>query len=1132
MSLEIIKGGSGSGKSYKMYETFLEHAALYPNQNHIILVPEQYNLYTQRKLVALSKNGGIMNIEALSFERLAYRVFDELGTNFSDVLSDDGKVLLLRRICQENEDRLKVLSSGIKRIGFIDEIKSLISELMQYDISPEKLSGLLSEDNTKKLGQSFCKRMEDVAVIYEAFIESLSDKYITTEQILSLLVEVIEDSSFVNDAYIALDGYTGLTPLQRNLMRKIISVSEKTYACITIDENENLFDDNPLGLFSLSRDYAKSLLEIARECGVEVDSTVAMKGMPPRYKDSKSLFHLQSNIFRKKPVKYKNDDSHERINIYSFEQALDELSFVAKDINNKIKENPSLCYKDFAVLASDMSIYKYYIEDIFLEYDVPVFIDTKDNVSTHPLIRLVTSIVEAFIYDFSYETVMNIIDTGFVDITVEEADIFDNYIVACNIRFRRNYQKEFTRYVGSMESKELDRQNEIRKKLIEPFNGNELSKKDTVKKYTTRLYNIITAFGCEDKISEEDARVYRSIIDYFDKMVHLIGDSVVDINEYHDILMEGLNGIKIGVLPRSLDTVLFGDMERSRLGDVKVLYMIGMSDANIPKRNDKGGILLESERIRLLDMNIPLAPSQRQKLFTERFYIYLAVSKPSDALTVTFSESDSEGNRAKPAYFIEAIQEIFSDIDIKHISGEEIGLEYSSAGNLPVKMASLVRNNLNSNDDIPHDIALRLAYLKKKNPSAYDMLILAATFKHENNPLQKAIANKMVGESFDMSVSRLEKYAQCAYSYFLQYELRLKERREYGMELSDMGNIYHDALRRYSDLLKESSYTWFDIPDDESEALLEQAVNAAFTGNEASASIDTKREESILRRIKSTLSRSIWAISGQVREGMFEPKGFEVSIGKMAAASGIFELEDGVQMKMDGVIDRIDTYETGECVYIKIIDYKSGVKDIDLASAYDGLQLQLMFYLKAACEANKRLNPDKNVVPAAMLYYHVDNPMIEASLKEGSEQLLTMIKRALKNKGLVCSDSEVIEALDLNIKKAKEEGRAYNSFSIPVAIKKGGEFSSVGTKVLDESDMKTLGEYAVYKSVECGNKILEGDFEIKPVRDDNIGACDYCPYHGICGFDSKLPGFEYKDVTQEKDNRRLVDMMKEKMEQK
>lgn len=1132
MSLVIIKGGSGSGKSYRLYETVLSHAAAFPNQNHIILVPEQYNLYTQRKLVALSPNGGIMNIEALSFERLAYRVFDELGTSFADVLSDEGKALLLRRICQENEERLSTLASGIRRVGFIDEIKSLISELMQYDISPEKLKEMLGDEKVRGIGRAFLERMGDIALIYEAFLKSLEDKYITSEQILSLLVEVIGRSSFVKDAYVALDGYTGLTPLQRNLMKEIMPLSEKTFACITMDSNEDIYNRDPMGLFSMSRDYAKNLMDIANECGVEIEDIDSVQSPFPRYADAEALYHLQANLFRKIRIKYEGEDISEHLNICSFENIYDEISFVAKDITDRIKADPTLCYKDFAVLASDMSLYKYHIEGLFADYDVPVFIDSKESVEVHPLVKLISAVMDVFSYDFSYETVMNIIDSGFFDIDRQEADLIDNYLLACGIRFRKNFDKDFNRYIGTMDADDLVRLNDIRSRIMAPFEGVYFKKKDDVTSYTTTLYNLFSALGCGEMTEEADVRVYRSIIDYFDKMVALLGDTVVDFGDYRDILMEGLSTIKMGMLPPSLDTVLFGDMERSRVGDIRVLYMIGMSDSNIPKRSETGGLLLQSERIRLLDMDIALAPSDRQKIFMERFYVYLATSKPSENLTVTYPKVDEEGNGAKEAYFVEEIEEIFPKLEDKYFSHRDIALYHSSQKNLSSNMAGLLRDCIRSGNEIPDELSTRLAYLKKKDRRAYDMLCDAISFRHEFNPLQKAIARAMVGDTLDMSVSRLERYAGCAYSYFLQYELGLKERQSYGMELSDMGNIYHDALKKYSDSVRESKYTWFDLPEEESRRMLDEAVESAFASNEASAYIDTKREESILRRIRGTLERSVWAISSQVKEGMFEPKGFEVSIEKMSAASCVFELEDGCRMRMRGIVDRIDTYEDEDKIYIKIIDYKSGNKDIDMQEAYEGLQLQLMFYLKAVCDSEKRQSPEKRVVPAAMLYYHVDNPMVEASADKSRDELVSLIKKAFKNKGLVCSESDVIEALDKNIKEAIEEGESYTSSIIPVMINKNGSFGNKGTRVLSENEMNTLGEYAAFESVRCGNEILGGSFDVLPVRNDKKTACDYCPYHSICGFDTKLSGFRYRYVTQEKGDGNILEMMREKMQEK
>ena len=234
MALQFILGGSGSGKTYDIQKKITGEADKYPHKNYFFVVPEQFTMQTQRELVLMQKANCVMNIDIVSFARLAYRVFDELGNFPYQVLEETGKNLILRRVAQANQEKLSVLQKNITKMGYISEIKSLISELAQYNVTPEDLEKVCGE----LPAGSFSMKLKDVLVMYQGFLDFLQDKFVTQEEILELLIDVADSSKLLRDCTLVFDGFTGFTPIQKKLFRKLLGLAGEIYVTVTIDERE------------------------------------------------------------------------------------------------------------------------------------------------------------------------------------------------------------------------------------------------------------------------------------------------------------------------------------------------------------------------------------------------------------------------------------------------------------------------------------------------------------------------------------------------------------------------------------------------------------------------------------------------------------------------------------------------------------------------------------------------------------------------------------------------------------------------------------------------------------------------------------------------------------------------------
>ncbi len=1130
MSLQFILGNAGSGKSVTLYQKLIQESVRNPKKKYMIIVPEQFTLQTQKELVSLHPGHSVINIEVLSFDRLAYRVFDEMGTEVRDVLEDTGKNLVLRRVAQEKMEKLSVLRSNMTKPGYISEMKSLISEFKQYDISIHDFEEIMEDISYP----SFRAKAEDILVMYRGFQEFMKDKYITTEEILELLIDVVSDSKLVSDAIMVFDGFTGFTPIQNKLLRILMPMVEKMVCTISIDNREDLMSEPyPEELFYMSKKMAQGLIRIAGETSVPIDDPlVHTMEAPIRFKKDGELLHLEENLFRRTYKKYHNPnlDEHE-IELYRLSNPRMELSFVAARIQKMIRTG-NYHYRDFAIVCANMADYQNYIQDIFRKYQMPIFVDATSEVRFQPSIEFVRSALSMVEDDFSYASVFHFLRCGMSDMSMDEIDRLDNYVRAAGIRGKKRYFNLFTVIPRGYTSEQVAEINQIREgfvKGVKPFCDGlyaNASSKRTVLEMSKALYNLLVEYEIEQKLqkmaddfqengdsvrAKEYQQIYGIIMDLLSKVVTILGDETMTLEEYRGILDAGLEEAKIGVIPPSYDNIIFGDMERTRLEHIKVLFLVGANDGAIPKSVSTCGILSQIDRQKLKDANYELAPTEREKTFMQRFYLYLILTKPSEKLIVTYGRTGNDGASVRRSYLIQTLCNMFPELEVSDL--ENLAEEDRMASPIPAQeyLADLLRESVESNQEVDATLEKLFGWCKGDDATLAKRLLDSAYFVHQDDRIRKAALRAVTGESVHGSVSRLEKFASCAYAYFLQYGLKLEKRQEHELQNADMGTLYHDALERYSKKLEDSDYTWYNIPEEEVESLLNESVQETFHTMPKAEFFDEAKEAYILSRMRVTLKRTVHVLTKQVRQGRFIPKGFEVKFSDLESLSSLrYELEDGSTLKLNGKIDRIDRFETPEKSYIKIIDYKSGNKKFDYEEMYYGLQMQLILYMSAAMESEHN-RTGKSVEPAGLLYYTIDDPVVDLNneinlqdeeLMDRKEQELML---ALRGSGLINEDPKIVEALDI------EPEPSSKSKVIPVKYKKDLTLSSDGG-TLTTRQFELMEQHVKRQIVKAGSEIAAGKIDISPYRKARDNGCTYCEFKDVCGFDRSLPGFAYRDL--------------------
>lgn len=1168
MALQFILGGAGSGKTRYLYETAIRESMEHPDTQYLVVVPEQFTMQTQKEIIRLHPRHGVMNIDILSFKRLAYRVFEDLGISLPVVLDDMGKSMVIRKVAGMKRSKLGLYGHHLEQSGFINQLKSQISELYQYGITPDMLSEVMREAGNPLLKQ----KLEDLELIYSGFRQYIEEHYITAEEILDILCRELPKWEILRDSVILLDGFTGFTPVQYRLVELFLLHARKVVCSVTIDPRANAYQEGSIQhLFYMGKHTVCRLDCMAKRHGIAKEPDVICSRRPAwRFVESPDLDFLEQNLYRY----YGNvwDRPADHVVIYKSRGPTGEASYVCSRIEQLVQEE-GLRYRDAAVITGDLASYGRELAHQFDEAGIPYFLDDKKSIMENPLVELIRAALET-IRDFSYESVFRYLKTGLVyeregNEGVPEAgdmpgpgnmpdsgnagrsentavfdgsrehtglmtDRLENYVRALGIRGWKRWESQWEKPCRGSEKLNLKELNAYRQWILEPLRPlREAFKEEgaTIGSVTAALREYLERMGLRGKLEDysgffrergnpgdenlarEYSQVYDRVLELLGRLEGLLGAEKTDMKNYSQILDAGFGEIKVGVIPATIDQVMVGDITRSRLEDVKVLFFVGVNEGTVPQRKSGASLLTDRDRAVFKEFNMELAPTAREDGCIQKFYLYLMMAKPSRRLVLTYAGMSSEGKSQRPSSLIGEVQKLFPGIPVldEGLVDWPVRTVRDGRERLIDGLRKLREEKEGETAKAPEGRdaeenafmeLYRYFYCSDGHREKVKQLVDAAFYSYEERGIGRAAARALYGQSLQGSVTRLEQFASCAYAHFLKYGLELMERQEYELAAVDMGNLFHQSIDRCFAVMKERKQDWRGLTEEGRKQLVKECVAQVTKeyGNTIMAS--SARNAYLAGRVERITDRTIWALAEQVKKGDFEPTGFEVSFSAIDNLKAMrIRLSEDEELMLRGRIDRMDLCEDGEHVYVKIIDYKSGTTAFDLAALYYGLQLQLVVYMDAAVEMEERNHPDKEVVPAGIFYYHINDPLADRQEGMTVEEIEKQILRQLRMDGLVNSELDIICHLDRDIQKESDV--------IPVAIKDGYVQES-RSSVASTRRFEDLRRFVNHKLREAGQDILKGNIDLKPYKQTARTACDYCPYHAVCGFDTKTAGYGYR----------------------
>ncbi len=1117
MSLRFYIGASGSGKTGRMEEDMTALAIKDIDRQFIYIVPDQFTLQTQKEMVEKSPRKGIMNIDVQSFGRLMHRINDEVGGTDRLILDDTGKNLILRKAAFEISGELKVIGKNFKRTGYVHEVKSVLSEFEQYGLKSADLDKLIDGTSSKPLLNG---KLKDLKLVYEKMEEFCRERYITKEEKMDVLAEGIYRSQALKGAVVALDGFTGFTPVQDKVLKALLMTCAEVWVSIILPAEEYedyLADNDEHRLFAMSMKTMGKLRQLAKDCGCRVEEPVFLYGDPvKRYETNPGLSALERNLFREKR---KSAVKAENIKLFRAKDPETELREIfLRILELSLKEG--YAYKDIAVAVSNMETYADFAESLAETYGIPVFTDYSRKLMMTPFTEFITSVLETVVSDLSYESVMHFAKSGMAPLTDDEICTLDNYLFATGIRGYKKYCEPFTRLPRYVKKRypESERQaeylkavNDIRVKITEilaPFT--EYKKGGDAAEISERIYELMLKADCAGKLGafakkaavrgdivreKEYEQLYRYICGLLEQIHSLLNGSFMELSEYLEILKAGIEEISVGVLPMDIDRVVIGDMQRTRFKPVKILFAAGFNSDLVPGTNSSGGMISDMDREYLGSLGFELAPTPRQKMFMQRLYIYHVLTRPSEQLIVSYSALNREGASIRPSYVLSHIKNIFTDL-VTEYAEDRKGLLLMPAGRgdanlLPVFLSEAAAGSIDTDNE--KLLAVLVHRKKETDPEGLLELMEAAYGAYVSNPLSKRALYYLYGNGLITSISSLSRMASCPYSYYLAYGMRLEERENAGFNVMDIGNIYHDALRILDGKLNALNIDWADIPEDMLDSLVEESLLTAQGAYGTDMLYADKRTAYQAVRMKRILTTGVQALSFQFGKSTFRPFAHELPFKREIGKEG------ELKVFLNGRIDRLDTSSSPDGMLLKVVDYKSGKKDINMDELYYGTQLQLPVYLNEGLKILKERFPGQNIIPAALFYFTIRDPYVEAKegLIPGDEEVKRMILSELKPSGYFSQKESVLDALDRNIKTAGV------SEAVNYKQKSDGTVRA-GINILSEDEMDALLSFTEKKIEGLAGEICDGNISVSPLGD----ACKYCKGAEICPFDSSVKGFK------------------------
>nr|WP_312579014.1 helicase-exonuclease AddAB subunit AddB [Sedimentibacter sp.] len=1124
MGLKIVAGRAKTGKSTYIYDEINSHIQKQTGKNLILIVPEQMTYQAEYEIIDRLKNDGIMDVEILSFKRLAYKVFEEVGGLKVQEINNYGKIMLLKQTFEENMKELQVFKKASRQDGFLREFEQLIKELKQNCISKEFIENI----NKYKIDNELLKRkLADVIKIYDEFNNKTRDRFYDEEDKMDLFIAAIEKSNYLRNSIIWIDGFDSFYGQRHRIINNLIKYSIDVSISLNLDVDclNGLEYCEDWEAFKTTYDTYKIITE-------EIKDEVNIVPICDCKNTNQEIKVLEKNLFTVNEEQFLQKTDN--INIYSSMNPYTETEKTASKIISLVRDY-GYRWRDISIAVSDIDNYSNNIKKVFTQFEIPYFLDTKRDIMDNPLTKYILSILDMLIWNFKHDNVFEYLKAGFSSINYNEISKLENFALQYGIEGSKWF-RDF-----KFKAKNINYYNELRKRISEDFNKErkEFQSLSNALDITLFVFNFIKKHKVQDKIekqveifkktglyekSSENAQVWNSVIEMFDQIT-LVGSNVkMTPKEYRKMIEAGFREVKISIIPPTLDKVAIGEMDKISSGKSKVLFILGANEGKLESKNNENGLLLDDERDLLVQNGIKLISNSNFSTYKEKHILYRVFTSASNKLYVSYALGTIDGRPMQASLYVDKLKQIFPMVKEETDLSSIDDINYISNANGTIEQIVLkLRDYMEGRNinDIWKDV---YSWYEKNYYDIFDVIIKGINYDNKEDKIQKEYVDKIYKTPISITASKIENFAECPFKFFVETVVRPKPRYIQKVEFYDLGNIYHRAVEEFTNKISEMKININDLEKidiynlsrmcTEKILLEKEQENTALEANE--------RNKYMKNKIKRLVDRAAYTIIEQLKRGNFRPEFTELKIGGPNGKNFIppveIKISDDYSIYLQGRIDRIDTMRMGDKTYVNIIDYKSSQKDIDLSDAVQGLQLQLLVYLSSVMKNGEDVIKTKPEIGGSY-YFCIDDPLVDGDNLSGRSAEDEIFSK-LSLKGYVLEELDVIYNMDNQIEDAK------TSDIIPVSFNKDGNIKKT-SKTLSREEYGAILKKTDDVTREISKKILEGEIGINPYKKDSGGKtpCLYCDYSSVCQFDVSIHGNNYRKINKKSKEEILAEIL-------
>lgn len=1072
--LKIVMGRAGSGKTARVYDE-IRKLTKEKTIGTLLIVPEQFSHEAERELCRVCGNSVSLYAEVLSFTRLYNRVLPELGGMADKALDKGGRVLLMDLALRTATPQLKVYGLGKRAPEFLGRLLETKDEFKTAGAGYDALISASEKENG-----ALADKLRDLAVIFDTYDSLIPEGMFDPYDRLDRLSEGMSKSNIGRGA-VFIDGFTDFTAQEMSVVEKLLEKCVDMTVCMTCDDLTGIETQ-----FETARQTIARLYNIANRHSKQVELiNIEMPGGEKR----EALDFIEKYLFSDERPGFSG--SVEGVRLFAADTNAWECEIAAATALSLVRDT-GCRWRDITVAASDWSSYSSVAPAIFEKYGVPVYTYDKEDIMQKPVLAFITSALDIISGGWEYYDVFRYLKTGMTGMDIENRDLLENYVYRWNIRGEMMWSREedwsasprgFEEYDSESDAEALETVNRLRKEVAAPLYrlSRALRHSRSAFEMTSALYDFTEDVGLFERIDErrnaltasgdlqsaaEYAQLWQVLVTALEQCADVLGGVGMDVGEFTALFKLLLSQYEVGTIPISVDTVGIGDMTRMRRRQIKHMIVMGASDDKMPAFAPPDGVLSDVERDRLSDIGIELSNSSHLRLSRQMNAVYTSLTLPSETLTVTFSDN---GGESRPSFVFTGIENLLN------IKSRRVGAEIKKEAILPCF-------ELAASGD-----GTAAAYFENDPEWAGRLELVRKAAKIFRGRLSAAASGKLYSKNINVTASRVDKYYNCKFAYFMQYGLRAKPREKARFEAPEAGTFVHYILENATrEILGKGGFS--QIGEEEIERIVrsfaEQFVEHSLDGFKDK----TKRFIYLFNRLVDDAVGITKAMAEELKNSDFTPIEFELDFSKGGDMPPAEVSDENGFVTVSGKVDRVDGWVKDGKLYLKVVDYKTGIKKFSLSDVLYGIGLQMLIYL-FVLQREGRIRYDKEIVPAGVLYMPAREFFLSLPRSSSSEAIERERAKGLRRHGLVLSDEDVIEAL--------EHGKTPKY--IPVRFGKNG--LPGGDSIADIEQFGALSRHIDRLLLEMGGNLRKGEISADPYyKDTTDNACVYCDYFDACRF--------------------------------